>query len=88
MDKIYQYKAISFDIKDIDSKEGIVKGYFSAFNVKDSDGDIIVPGAFKKSIEERGPKSTQPRIKWFIDHDPTQVPGVLKDLFEDDYGLG
>lgn len=88
MNKIYQYKAIPFELKDLDRKEGIVKGYFSAFNVKDSDGDIIVPGAFKKSIEERGPKSQRPRIKWFVDHDPTQVPGVLKELYEDDYGLG
>jgi HK97 family phage prohead protease len=87
MNKIYQYKNIPFEIKDVDKKAGIVKGYFSAFNVKDSDGDIIVPGAFKKSIEERGPNSSRPRIKWFLDHDPTQVPGVLKNLYEDDYGL-
>jgi HK97 family phage prohead protease len=88
MNKIYQYKNLSFELKDIDKKEGIVKGYFSAFNVKDSDGDVILPGAFKKSIEERGPNSTRPRIKWFVDHDPTQVPGVLKELYEDGYGLG
>lgn len=88
MERIYQYKNLSFELKDIDQKEGIVKGYFSAFNVKDSDGDVIVPGAFKKSIEERGPTSTRPRIKWFLDHDPTQVPGVLKELYEDGYGLG
>lgn len=87
MEKIYQYKHLSFELKDIDNKEGIVKGYFSAFNAKDSDGDIIVPGAFQKSIDERGPKSTQPRIKWFLDHDPTQVPGVLLELKEDNYGL-
>lgn len=87
MEKIYQYKNLSFDLKDIDRKEGIIKGYFSAFNIKDSDGDIIVPGAFKKSIEERGPQSQRPRIKWFVDHDPTQVPGVLLDLKEDDFGL-
>lgn len=87
MNKIYDYKNISFDLKDVDTKEGIIKGYFSAFNVKDSDGDIVLPGAFKKSIEERGPKSQRPRIKWFIDHDPTQVPGTLKELYEDDYGL-
>jgi uncharacterized protein len=87
MNKLYQYKSLNLEIKDIDRKQGIVKGYLSAFNVKDSDGDIILPGAFKKSIDERGPGSTHPRIKWFIDHDPTQVPGVFKHLSEDTYGL-
>ncbi|HEU4903170.1 MAG TPA: HK97 family phage prohead protease [Flavisolibacter sp.] len=87
MENIYQYKNISFELKDLDTKEGIVKGYFSAFNVKDSDGDIILPGAFTKSIKERGPQSQRPRIKWLIDHDTTQVPGVIKELSEDSYGL-
>lgn len=85
--KIYQYKAIPCEFKDIDKKEGIVKGYFSAFGVKDSDNDIVVKGAFAKSIKERGPASARPRIKWFLNHDATQVPGVLKELYEDDYGL-
>lgn len=87
MSKIYQYKSISAEFKDIDAKKGIVSGYFNAFNVKDSDGDIILPGFFKKSIEERGPKSNRPRIKWFENHDPTRVPGRLTELKEDDFGL-
>jgi HK97 family phage prohead protease len=87
MSKVYQYKSLNLELKDVDRKEGVVMGYFAAFGNKDSDGDIIVPGAFKKSIEERGPNSVHPRIKWFIDHDPTQVPGVLKALEEDAYGL-
>lgn len=87
MSSIYSYKSISQQFKDVDLKGRMVSGYFSAFNVKDSDGDIILPGAFKKSIDERGPKSNRPRIKWFLNHDSWQVPGVLKELQEDSYGL-
>ena len=41
-------------IKDVDGKKGIVTGYFSDFNSIDSDGDIIKPGAFQKSISHYG----------------------------------
>jgi len=80
-------KSIQLAFKDVDRKKGIVTGYLSAFNVLDSDGDIVMPGAFKKSIMERGPESKQPRIKWFYNHKPDMVPGVFSELKEDDYGL-
>jgi len=60
---IYQYKtdSISATIKDVDGKQGIVSGYFNSFNNVDSDGDIIRPGAFTKTIAENGPASARPR---------------------------
>lgn len=81
---IYGYKAIGHSIKDVDAKKGIVTGYFSAFDVKDSDGDIIRPGAFKRSIDEWFPKG---RIKHLMNHDPSKPLGVLQVLKEDAYGL-
>lgn len=81
---IYGYKAIGQSIKDVDAKKGIVTGYFSAFDVKDSDGDIIRPGAFKRSLEEWFPKG---RIKHLMNHDPSKPLGVLQVLKEDSYGL-
>lgn len=80
-------KSLQFDVKDADAKQGVVKGYLSAFNKKDSDGDIIVKGAFAKSIQERGPKSSLPRIKYLLNHDPGQPLGVFTELQEDGYGL-
>jgi HK97 family phage prohead protease len=81
---IYGYKSFGQSIKDVDVKKGIVTGYFSAFNIKDSDGDIIRPGSFKRSIDEWFPKG---RIKHLMNHDPSKPLGVLQVLKEDEYGL-
>jgi phage head maturation protease len=69
-----QFKSFDYSIKgaDIDASKGIVTGYFAAFNNKDSDGDIIVKGAFAKTIKERGPQSSKPRIKHLLDHGSRQ----------------
>ncbi len=76
-------------IKDVDTGSGIVTGYFAAFNVIDSDGDMITKGAFAKTVAERGPKGQggNGRIKHMLDHDWTKVVGVIQVLKEDDYGL-
>lgn len=81
---IYGYKRMTQDVKDVDAKKGIVSGYFSAFNIVDSDGDIIRPGAFKRSIEEWFPKG---RVKHLLNHDPRQPLGKITVLKEDSYGL-
>lgn len=81
------YKSFELGFKDIDSKKGIVTGYFSSFNTKDSDGDIILKGAFSKTISERGPNSTQPRIKHLLDHDKRHAVAVLLTLEEKSEGL-
>jgi len=74
-------------IKDMDSKEGIVMGYAASFNTLDSDGDIILPGAFKKTIQEQGPESKQPRIKHLLNHEIEDPIGKLIVLKEDSKGL-
>lgn len=84
---IYTYKNLSLEIKDVNKKEGIVTGYFSAFDSIDSDGDIIRAGAFQKSISENGPESMKPRIKHLLNHDPSKPLGVILSLKEDSYGL-
>jgi uncharacterized protein len=38
-------------IKDIDAKTGTVTGYFSIFGNVDSDNEIVMPGAFKRSLQ-------------------------------------
>lgn len=75
------------NIMDADPKLGIVTGYFSRFNNVDSDGDIIRPGAFTKTIKEQGPESSLPRIKHLLNHDPSQPLGKLTKLYEDGTGL-
>lgn len=68
-------------------KDRTVSGYFSTFDILDSDGDIGRKGMFKKTVEQLGPKSSHPRIKHLIDHDISQVPGVIRELGEDNIGL-
>lgn len=83
---IYKYKQQDLEIKDIDSKQGIISGYFSAFGNVDSDGDIMMPGAFKRSIQDWGPDA-KGRIKHLMNHDPSQPLGKILELKEDGYGL-
>jgi len=78
---------LTSSIKDMDMKQGIVTGYFSAFNNVDSDGDVILPGAFRKSIQENGPNSPKPRIKHLLNHNTNLALGALQSLVEDRKGL-
>ena len=71
------------EFRDIDEASGIIKGYANVYNVKDSDGDISLPGSFSKTVAERAKK-----IKIFKNHTP-QLVGVPLELdIADPYGLG
>jgi HK97 family phage prohead protease len=83
---IYTYKAARLEFKDVDSKKMTVSGYFSKFGNVDSDGDIMMPGAFKRSIADWGPDGKQ-RIKHLMNHRTDQPLGRLTVLKEDSYGL-
>lgn len=83
---IYTYKRDRLEFKDIDSKKMTVTGYFSKFGNVDSDGDIMMPGAFKRSIADWGPDGKQ-RIKHLMNHRPDQPLGRITVLKEDSYGL-
>jgi len=74
-------KSNNFELKDFDQKKGIVTFYFSAFGNRDSDGDVIENGAFKKTFEEN-----MSRIKHFKNHDPYKTPGRILELQEDTKG--
>ena len=51
----FLYKASPMgELLDADEKNGIVKGYGSYFDNKDSDADIIRRGAYQKTIKENG----------------------------------
>lgn len=78
--------SISGVIKDVDTKTGTVTGYFSIFGNVDSDGDMIMPGAFKKSLKE-----AYTRVKHLNQHISSQVLSGTKNsnliLKEDNVGL-
>lgn len=72
-------------IKDIDEARRVVVFAYSAFGVKDSDGDVIESGAYAKSIRERGPEGAD-RIYHLWEHnkDGKNPPiGKVLRLWED-----
>ncbi len=73
-----------FELKSIDDKGGF-EGYGSVFDVKDSSSDIVVKGAFAKTLAAWEAKAKLPKMLW--QHDPMQPIGVWTKMFEDAYGL-
>jgi hypothetical protein len=74
-------KSCGLEIKGIEESKGIVEFYFSSFGNKDSDGDIMEKGSFKKTISEN-----LSRIKHFKNHDPHLAVGRILELGEDSKG--
>lgn len=89
MRETFQKKGIATDettITDIDEQKGIITGYFSKFGNIDSDGDMIMPGAFTKTLKEN-----YRRLKHLYQHDPFRPLSATKDgrlvVSEDKVGL-
>jgi len=80
------FKGTPLQLKDLDRKSGVVVGYFSTKHVKDSVGDIILDGAYKRTINSWGPRGKN-RIKVLRQHNPTLLLGRPLVLEEDDIGL-
>lgn len=77
MQSIIEYKSIATDqhtLTNIDEKQGIISGYFSMFGNVDSDNDIIMPGAFTKTIQEN-----LKRVKHLYQHDPWKPLSGVKN---------
>lgn len=82
MEKILYKQAPMGELVDADSKAGIVKGYASVFDNKDSDNDIIRRGAYSKTIAENGS-----RVKYLYQHDMSKPLGKMVHMEEDAKGL-
>ncbi len=63
--------------------EGRFEGYASVFGKLDDGGDIVMPGAFRRSLGLRG----RHRIKMLFQHDPKEPVGTWDTIGEDDFGL-
>ncbi|HWA42165.1 MAG TPA: HK97 family phage prohead protease [Hypericibacter adhaerens] len=63
--------------------EGRFAGYASVFGRLDEGGDMVMPGAFRKSLGLRG----KHRVKMLFQHDPKDVVGTWDRIVEDDFGL-
>jgi hypothetical protein len=79
----FLYKAAPLgELSDYDEKNSIVKGYGSYFNNKDADNDVIMRGAYQKTIQENGS-----RVKYLYQHNMMQPIGKMNELYEDEKGL-
>lgn len=67
------------------SDNGEFEGYGSVFGVKDSYDDVVVPGAFSKSLDAWREKKSLPAMLW--QHQMDEPIGVYTDMKEDDVGL-
>lgn len=75
-----QLKSVPTEFKA--TPEGEFEGYASVFGNRDSYGDVVVPGAFTRTIaNDRG------RVKVLYQHDPSQPIGIPIEMREDDRGL-
>lgn len=67
------------------SDSGEFEGYGSVFGVKDSYSDIIVAGAFAKSLAAWQEKGRLPALLW--QHNMSEPIGIYTEMREDETGL-
>lgn len=74
---------VALEIKALGDRE--FEGYGSIFGNVDLGGDVVLPGAFKRSLAKHKSAGTLPQMFWM--HRPDQVPGVYSQMSEDSDGL-
>lgn len=75
---------VGLKIKSV-SETGEFEGYGSVFGVKDSYSDIVVKGAFQKSLDKWKEKGGFPALLW--QHKMDEPIGIYTEMSEDDNGL-
>lgn len=79
------FKGLGLEGFDINLNKREVTMAWNAFGAKDDDKDIILKGAFSKSISERGPgSSTYRKIAYLKFHNYSLPIGPVKKIWEDD----
>jgi HK97 family phage prohead protease len=63
--------------------KGAFEGYASLFGVEDQGRDVVMPGAFRASLDRRATGD----IRMLFQHDPAQPVGVWDEIREDARGL-
>lgn len=76
------YKSFPVEVK-MAEEEGVMHSLASTFGNIDLVDDIIMPGAFDKTLQERDPKD----IKFLYQHDPSQPLGVHTGFRVTDRGV-
>ena len=74
---------VPLEIKSLSDRE--FEGLGSVFRNVDLGGDIVAPGAFKRSLAQHRKAGSLPPLFWM--HDPSRVPGKWTAMKETDDGL-
>jgi len=82
--KVNRQIYVPFESKAFDESGGF-EGYASVFGVQDYDGDVIVRGAFKNTLQKFREESRMPKMLW--QHRPDMICGKWTEMQEDDRGL-
>lgn len=79
---------IQLSIKDVDTSKRTISGVGNAYNYLDSQLDVIMPGAAKRSIISKGPQSDAvAKIKHALNHDLSLLPGKMTMLEEKEVNI-
>jgi hypothetical protein len=78
----HEYKTLPFEVTNINAEGRTIEGYASVFGNVDLGGDIVHPGAFRKTLAERGNK-----VRFFWQHNRNEPLGKPIEMHEDARGL-
>lgn len=76
-----KYISAGFELKAEPDESGVFEGYASVFGIVDRGNDVVLQGAFEKTLARRG------KIRMLWQHNPNEVIGVWEDVREDSKGL-
>ena len=77
-------KSFNLEIKAV-QEDGFFSGYGAVFGNVDWYNDVILPGAFSKTLEEWASKNKFPPVLW--NHNDSETIGVYTKIYEDAKGL-
>jgi HK97 family phage prohead protease len=75
--------SFGLEIKSLSDRE--FEGHGSIFGNVDLGGDVVLPGAFKRTLADHKKAGSMPSMFWM--HKPDQVAGAWSDVREDSKGL-
>ena len=75
--------SFGLELKQLSARQ--FEGYGSIFGNVDLGGDVVIRGAFKRSLSAHKTAATLPPMFWM--HRPDAVPGVWLEMRENESGL-
>lgn len=78
-----QHLNFQFEVKALSARE--FEGHGSVFRNVDLGGDVVVPGAFRRTLTKHQKDGSLPQMFWM--HQPDKVAGKWLEMREDEKGL-